>query len=123
MFINSNQYNIGHISTKQQCENGLADKTAFHWLPANGDKIDYTFQDLDLQSNKFANLLGTLGFNKGEILFTFLPKCPEQFFSFLGILKKEVICGTLFSNFGDEALLDRLGDSKAKEGYKRTGTL
>ena len=114
MQIINNQFNIGHICTKQQCDSGFADKTAFRWLPASGDKTNYTFQDLDLQSNKFANVLAGLGFQKGEILFTFLPKCPEQFFSFLGTLKKEVICGTLFSNFGDEALLDRLGDSKAK---------
>jgi acetyl-CoA synthetase len=38
---------------------------------------------------------------------------PEQFVSFLGTLKLKAIAGTLFSNFGEEALLDRLGDSKA----------
>jgi len=107
-------FNIGHICTKQQCEDGFADKTAFRWLPSNGDDLSYSFYELDIQSNKFANLLDGLGFMAGEIFFTYLPKCPEQFFSFLGTLKKEVICGTLFSNFGDEALLDRLGDSKAR---------
>ena len=109
----SNQYNIGHICTKLQCENGFADKIAFKWLPAKGEPSYFTFNDLDLQSNKFANILDSLGFGQGDIFFTFLPKCPEQFFSFLGTLKKEVVCGTLFSNFGDEALLDRLGDSGA----------
>jgi acetyl-CoA synthetase len=38
---------------------------------------------------------------------------PEQFFAFLGMLKQRVIAGTLFANFGEDALLDRLGDSKA----------
>lgn len=38
---------------------------------------------------------------------------PEQFFAFLGTLKIQAVCGTLFSNFGDDALLDRLGDSGA----------
>ena len=37
-------------------------------------------------------------------LFSFLPKTPDQFFSFLGALKQQVICGTLFSDFGDEAI-------------------
>ncbi|MDA4677994.1 hypothetical protein NY593_15450, partial [Enterobacter asburiae] len=32
---------------------------------------------------------------------------------FLGTLKTQAICGTLFSNFGEDALLDRLGDSGA----------
>ncbi len=106
-----NQYNIGYICTKQQCDNGLADKIAFRWIAASSVPVNYSFNDLDLQSNKFANILSALGLQTGDIFFTFLPKCPEQFFCFLGALKKEVICGTLFSNFGDEALLDRLGDS------------
>lgn len=112
--IIANQYNIGHICTRQQCENGLADKIAFRWFPASGEPADVTFAELDRQSSRFANVLGALGFAPGEILFTFLPKCPEQFFVFLGTLKRQVVCGTLFSNFGDEALLDRLGDSRAK---------
>ncbi|NJC88535.1 MAG: AMP-binding protein [Desulfuromonas sp.] len=112
--IISGQYNIGHICTRQQCDKGLADKVAFRWLPASGETSAITFSDLDRHSNRFANALANLGFAPGEILFTFLPKCPEQFFAFLGTLKRQVICGTLFSNFGDEALLDRLGDSKAK---------
>ena len=83
-------------------------------MPASGDASDYTFAGLDCQSNRFANVLAGLGFSRGDVFFTFLPKCPEQFFSFLGTLKQEIICGTLFSNFGDDALLDRLGDSKTK---------
>jgi acetyl-CoA synthetase len=112
--IINNQYNIGHICTRQQCERGLGDKVAFRWISAHQERIDYTFSDLDQASNKLANALQSLGFAAGDILFTFLPKTPEQFFSFLGALKLQVICGTLFSNFGDGALLDRLGDAKAK---------
>lgn len=112
--IVDNQYNIGHICTRLQCDHGLGDKAAFRWLPANGEPSAVTFAELDRQSNRFANVLGALGFQRGEILFTFLPKCPEQFYTFLGTLKRQVVCGTLFSNFGDEALLDRLGDSQAK---------
>jgi acetyl-CoA synthetase len=114
MIIQSGQYNIGHICTKQQCDKGFGDKVAFRWLPASGIPSDYTFTDLDIQSNKLANVISSLGFTSGDIVFTFLPKCPEQFFSFLGVLKCQVVCGTLFSNFGDEALLDRLGASNAK---------
>jgi acetyl-CoA synthetase len=63
--------------------------------------------------------LQSLGFAAGDILFTFLPKTPEQFFSFLGSLKLQVIGGTIFSNFGDDALLDRLGDYNTKGIVRR----
>ena len=113
-FIESRQYNIGHICTTLQCLRGLADKTAMHWIDAHGECSDYSFADLDQKSNCFANLITSLGFASGDVFFTFLPKMPEQFIAFLGALKAEVICGTMFSNFGEDALLDRLGDSGAK---------
>ena len=83
------------------------------WIDANGARTVYTFGDLEMQSNRFANVLTSLGIGNGDIFFTFLPKMPEQFFAFLGALKTQAICGTLFSNFGEDALLDRLGDSGA----------
>lgn len=112
--IVNDQYNIGHICTRQQCESGFSDKVAFRWISAHRERTDYTFNDLDSESSRFANVLQSLGFAAGDILFTFLPKTPEQFFTFLGALKLQVVCGTLFSNFGDEAIIDRLGDAKAK---------
>src|SRR6185369_150028 len=89
-------------------------KLAFRWISANQERTDYSFSDLDRESSRFSNALQSIGFSAGDILFTFLPRLPEQFFCFLGALKLQVICGTLFSNFGDEAILDRLGDAGAK---------
>ncbi|MDA8430929.1 MAG: AMP-binding protein [Geobacteraceae bacterium] len=113
-YIENNQYNIGHICTKRQCALGRADKTAMRWIDAHGARVDYSFSDLDRESNRFANVLSDLGVQSGDIFFTYLPKMPEQFFAFLGALKVQAICGTMFSNFGEDALLDRLGDSGAK---------
>lgn len=107
------QYNIGHICTTLQCQRGLGDKVAMRWIDAQGVHTDYTFGDLEHESNRFANALTALGIGKKDVFFTFLAKRPEQFFAFLGTLKTQAVCGTLFSNFGDDALLDRLGDSKA----------
>lgn len=114
MEIVADQYNIGHICTRQQCDRGLSDKVAMRWISATEQRSDYTFADLDQASNRCANLLASLGCTPGDIVFTFLPKCPEQFFLFLGALKLQAICGTLFANFGDDAILDRLGASRAK---------
>jgi acetyl-CoA synthetase len=108
------QYNIGHICTRQQCDAGLADKTAMRWVTADLTVSEISFAHIDSQSNCFANAIATLGLKKGEVLFTFLPKMQEQIYAFLGSLKMQLLTGTLFANFGEEALLDRLGDSQAK---------
>ena len=108
------QFNIGYLCTGKQCEAGFGDKVAMRWIAANSDRIDYTFNDLDRLSNRFGNVLERLEICAGEVIFTFLPKSTEQFSAFLGSLKARCITGTLFSNFGEDALLDRLRDSQAR---------
>lgn len=112
--IHNGQFNIGHICTKQQCDKGLQGRVAMRFISQALERTDYTFGDIERNSNRFANALLELGLSEGDIVFSFLPKTPEQFFSFLGILKIKAIAGTLFSSFGEDALLDRLGDSKAR---------
>ncbi len=112
--IINDQYNIGHICTRQQCDLGNSKRIAMRWIHAeNLKRDDYTFSQLESESNRFANMLLNLGLREGDIIFTFLPKMPEQFIAFLGILKIKAIAGTLFSNFGVEALADRLTAAKA----------
>lgn len=111
--MSEKQYNIGYLCTAHQCAMGLSDKVAMRWIPVSGEATDYTFADLDAASNRFANVLQSLGSQPGDVLFTFLPKMPEQFLAFLGSLKAQLVTGTLFANFGEEALLDRLADASA----------
>jgi acetyl-CoA synthetase len=111
--MNVDRCNLGSVCTSQQCERGLANKVAMRWIATQGTRTDYTFGDLERQSNRFANILTAQRISRGDVFFTFLPKMPEQFFAFLGTLKTQAVCGTLFSNFGEDALLDRLGDSGA----------
>lgn len=113
IFLNGN-YNIGGVCTSFQCDRGRTDKLAMRFIAPSLGNVDYTFGDLDRLSNRFANVLKALDVKGGEVFFTFLPKVPEQFVAFLGALKLGVITGTLFANFGEEALLDRLGDARVK---------
>ncbi|MDD2707862.1 MAG: AMP-binding protein [Verrucomicrobiae bacterium] len=112
--IQNGQYNIGHICTRLQCDRGLSAKIAMHCLGAHGERTQWTFGDLERESSRFANVMQTLEFSMGDVFFIFLPKIPDVFSSFLGAMKAQLITGMLFSNFGGEALLDRLGDAKAK---------
>src|SRR6202043_1438889 len=75
---------------------------------------EYTFEEIKKETNKFANVLTAQGVAKGDRVFLFLPTIPERHVAFLGILKVGAIVGTMFSAFQEMALLDRLGDSRAK---------
>jgi len=90
----------------------IPNKVALYWV---GDtKRRYTFKELRNLSNKFANVLKKLSVKKGDRVFIFLPRVPELYISFLGILKVGAIAGTLFAAFGPKALKDRLVNSSAK---------
>jgi len=102
-------YNAIDVPAKDARKN----KIALYWEGANGESKKYTFAEISSLSNKFANVLKKLGVKKGQRVFIFLPRVPELFISFLGILKTGAIAGTLFAAFGYQALKDRLDNSDA----------
>ncbi len=89
-------------------------KVALFWEDEAGNEKKYTFEDISLLSNKMGNILKDFGVERGDRVFLFLPRVPELYFSFLGILKIGAIAGTLFSAFQEQALCDRLENSGAK---------
>ena len=86
---------------------------ALRWLGSDGERKQFTFGQLADESSRFASVLAGLGVVPGARVFIMLPKLPELFIALLGGLKARAVVGPLFANFGDEALLDRLGDSRA----------
>lgn len=89
-------------------------KVALYWEDEEGNEKKYTFEELALLSNKVGNILKDFDIDRGDRVFLFLPRIPELYFCFLGILKIGAIAGTLFSAFQEQALADRLGNSDAK---------
>ncbi|MFZ3578531.1 acetate--CoA ligase [Virgibacillus sp. DJP39] len=80
--------------------------------PEREEKL--TFNDIKEQSNQFANVLKKYDVNKGDRVFLFLPRAPEFYAAFFGILKTGAIAGPLFEAFMEQAVRDRLQDSEAK---------
>lgn len=89
-------------------------KVALYWEDEAGTQKKYTFEELSLLSNKIGNILKDFGVERGDRVFLFLPRIPELYFCFLGILKIGAIAGTLFSAFQEQALADRLANSETK---------
>ena len=89
-------------------------KVALYWEDEAGNEKKYTFEELSILSNKVGNVLKAFDVGRGDRVFIFLPRIPELYFCFLGILKIGAIAGTLFSAFQEQALADRLGNSEAK---------
>lgn len=106
--------NITHNAIDRHAASDKKDKNALLFTDAKGKKEAYTFSDLKVQTDKFANVLTDSDIVKGDRVFLFMPPIPERYVAFFGILKMGAVAGTLFSAFQEMALLDRLKDSGAK---------
>ena len=112
--FNDGNLNIAHAVLDKHLLEGNGNKKALIVEDDNGKIREYTYEDLSKASNKIANLLSAKAVNKGDRVFLFLPRVPELYINFLGIVKTGAIAGTMFSAFGSDALKDRLGNAKAK---------
>ncbi|MCL4360691.1 acetate--CoA ligase [Patescibacteria group bacterium] len=105
--------NAAYNAVDRHVETWRKNKVALYWEDEEGRKQQYTFEELARRSNQFGNYLKDLGVARGDRVFLFLPRIPELYIAFLGILKIGAIAGTLFSAFQEQALSDRLGNSGA----------
>ncbi|MFD1039918.1 acetate--CoA ligase [Virgibacillus byunsanensis] len=106
--------NIAHEAIDRHAEDpSKKDKVALLYSsPGREEKV--TFEQLSKESNKFANVLKKYHVNKGDRVFLFMPRSPEFYAAFFGILKTGAIAGPLFEAFMEQAIRDRLQDSEAK---------
>ena len=84
------------------------DKLAMIWEGSDGAIERYTFEEMRQQTNRFANVLKTVGVNKTDRVFVFADRYPELYFSIFGILKTGAIAAPLFSAFGPEPVAERV---------------
>ncbi len=113
VFFKDGKINAAHNVIEKHTSIEMKNKIAIHWIGDEGTK-DLTFGEISTLSNRFANVLVKNGAKKGDRVFLFLPRIPELYIGFLGILKSGCVGSTLFSAFGPDALFDRLNDSGAK---------
>lgn len=106
--------NAAYNAVDRHTQTWRKNKVALYWEDEAGTEKKYTFEELAILSNKVGNILKDFDVQRGERVFLFLPRIPELYFCFLGILKIGAIAGTLFSAFQEQALADRLANSEAK---------
>ncbi len=106
--------NMAHEAIDRHANGRNRDMTALIWEGKNGEREGYTFGGLKRESNRFANVLKSLGIEKGDRVFIFMDRLPELYIAFFGILKVGAIAGTLFSKFGPDTVRDRMNESGAK---------
>ncbi|MEE9612528.1 MAG: acetate--CoA ligase [Desulfatiglandales bacterium] len=106
--------NIAYEVLDRHLKTPLKNKVALYWEGKDGETEEYSFHDLSRLSNRFAGALRNLGVRKGDRIFTYMDRIPEQYIGLLGALKAGGVIGPLFCAFGPDAVKDRLSDCEAK---------
>lgn len=113
-------YNALDIHQKNKAE-----KPAILWEGENGDSRVLTYKDMWKQVQKLANVLKSLGVQKGDRVTIYLPMIPELPISMLACARIGATHTVIFSGFSATAIKDRIEDSKSKivitadGGYRR----
>ncbi|GGA49501.1 acetyl-coenzyme A synthetase [Kroppenstedtia guangzhouensis] len=111
-WFDTGKVNAAFEAIDRHAESERGDKVALIYSDAKREE-KYTFREMKEQSNRFGNVLRKLGIQKGDRVFIFMPRSPELYFSFLGIVKVGAIVGPLFEAFMEAAVKDRLENSDA----------
>jgi acetyl-CoA synthetase len=92
-----------------------ADKTAFIYVTRDGEKIEHhRFSDLSRASNRFANVLLSMGAKKGDLALTIIPRIPAWYHVTIGCIKAGVVAMPGTNLLTAKDIEYRLNKSRAK---------
>ncbi|MFZ9953454.1 MAG: acetate--CoA ligase [Ilumatobacteraceae bacterium] len=93
---------------------GRGSKVAFHWEGEPGDTRTVTYAELLDETQRFANVLMSLGVGKGDRVNIYLPMIPEAAVAMLACARIGAAHSVVFGGFSAQALADRINDASAK---------
>ncbi len=109
-WTSSTPVNLGYTIVDRNPRNALG----LSWVSQSGTVRQHTFGELSRLSNRFANLLRSLGVVKGDRVAGFLPRIPETLIMMLGTWKVGAIYVPIFTGFGPDAIQFRVQHSRTK---------
>jgi hypothetical protein len=89
-------------------------KAAIIWEGEPGDRRTLTYFDLHREVNQFANVMKSLGVQRGDRVALYLPLIPELAIAMLACARIGAVHSVVFGGFSSESLRDRINDAQAK---------
>ncbi|MGY5850048.1 acetate--CoA ligase [Salegentibacter sp. F14] len=105
--------NIGYLTVDRHATGSLKENVALRFIQKDRRHQDYSYTRLKEETSRFANVLSTLGIQKGETVFSLTGRIPPLYITALGTLKTTAVFCPLFSVFGPEPVFQRLHKGKA----------
>ncbi|HVP05344.1 MAG TPA: acetate--CoA ligase [Dehalococcoidia bacterium] len=106
--------NIAYEAVDRHASSPIAGKTAIRWISRDDRIVDISYARLRALTNRFANVLDSLGVSRGDRVFALTGRIPELYVTALGALKHRAVFSPLFSAFGPEPVKTRLAIAEAR---------
>ena len=120
--------NVSYNCIDRHLSSARKNKVAILWEGEPGEVRALSYQMLHYEVCRFANLLKTLGMQKGDRATIYMGMVPELAIAMLACARMGITHNVVFGGFSAEALRDRINDSKSRilitaDGAYRRGAL
>ncbi|WP_270255546.1 AMP-binding protein [Kocuria marina] len=120
--------NVSYNCVDRHVAAGRGQHVALYFEGEPGDRLVYTYADLQREVSRAANALLQLGVEKGDRVVIYLPVIPETVIITLACARIGAIHSLVFGGFSAEALKFRVEDTGAKvlvttDGQNRRGAV
>ncbi len=95
-------------------DNPTRNKLALVWEGEDGALRTYSYFALNREVCQFANILRSMGVEKGDRVTIYLPRIPELMMAMLATAKIGAIHSVVYGGFSVEALAERIEDSESR---------
>lgn len=116
---NAKYFADGELNVAENCIDrhvaaGLGDRVAIYWEGEPGDSRVITYADLLDEVSRFANVLKSLGINKGDRVAIYMPMIPELPIAMLACARIGAPHSVIFGGFSPDSITDRVNDAEAR---------
>jgi len=107
------RFNLSYNCLDRHVQTWRKNKAAIIWEGEPGDTRTYTYQQLWLEVQQFANVLKGLGVKTGDRVAIYMGMVPEMPIAMLACARIGAVHSVIFGGFSANALVDRITDQDA----------
>ena len=108
------EINIVENAIDRHLRNANRNKMAIIWEGENGQVRNFSYNGLNREVCQFANVLKSMGVEKGDVVTIYMPQIPELVFAMLACAKIGAIHSVVYGGFSTDALASRIEDAHSR---------
>jgi acetyl-CoA synthetase len=108
------QTNIAYNALDRHVKTWRKNKLAIIFEGEQGDKASYSYWRLWQETNKFANVLRSMGVKKGDRVTVYMGRTVELIIAMLACAKIGAIHSVIYGGFSEQAIADRIEDAQSR---------